>query len=63
MTEPLRFPNCLRLLTGPDYNTDCVEKTSLPLLLCSLLAMETCLFAEPLFSNGCCTDAYFAGVD
>jgi hypothetical protein len=56
VTEPQKFSNWIQLLTGPSYNisTRTTYKTSLPLLLCSLIAMETCLFAEPLVSNGCC---------
>jgi hypothetical protein len=38
------------LLTGPGYNISArtMKKTSLPLLLCSFVAVETCLFAELL---------------
>jgi hypothetical protein len=33
-----------------------------PLLLYPIVAMETCLLAEPLLSNGCCTTPYVAVV-
>jgi hypothetical protein len=36
-----------------------VWKTPLPLLLYSLVAVETSLFAEPLLSNSCCIAYYF----
>jgi hypothetical protein len=40
------------------------HSSSLPLLLYSLVAVETCLFAQPLLSNGYYTSivAYFAVV-
>jgi hypothetical protein len=50
------------LLTDPAYNTSpqTAYKTSLPLLVCFLTAMETCLFAMPFLSSGCCIFACFA---
>jgi hypothetical protein len=58
---PRGGPNWLQLLTGPGYNTlaQTMQKTSLALLLCSLVVMETCLFAELLLSNDCCIVACF----
>jgi hypothetical protein len=41
------------------FGTDRVENVT-SILLYSLIAVETCLFAEPLLSNGCCTVACFA---
>jgi hypothetical protein len=33
---------------------------TIPVLLYPVVAMETCLFAEPLLSNDCCMFAYLA---
>jgi hypothetical protein len=54
----------LKLLTSPGYNISAqtTQKTSLPSLLCFLVIMETCLFVEPLLSNGCCIVACFVTV-
>jgi hypothetical protein len=37
---------------------DCTEK-AIPLLLLPVVAMQACLFAKPLLSNGCCVAASF----
>jgi hypothetical protein len=52
------------VLTGPAYNIMAwiVQKTLLPLLLYSLIAVETCFSAGPLLSNSCCIVAYFMTV-
>jgi hypothetical protein len=38
----------------------CTERTenTFPLLLFPVVAMQTCLFAKPLLSNGCCIFVY-----
>jgi hypothetical protein len=51
-------------LTSHGYNISAqtLQKTSLPLLMCSLVDVKICLFAEALLSNGCFTVACFAVV-
>jgi hypothetical protein len=57
-----RITGVRQLLNGPACNISAqtAEKTSLPLLLHSVIAMETCLFSESLPSNSYYIVAYFA---
>jgi hypothetical protein len=51
----------LQQLTGPAYSISARTACKTPFLCCSsTLALEICLFAEPLPSNDCCIVAYFA---
>jgi hypothetical protein len=59
------FHRLLRLAGSQGHRKISVRienKTPLPLLLYSLVAVEACLFAKPLLSNGCYIAAYFAVV-
>jgi hypothetical protein len=66
------FPNCshpqlsashfyLNLTICPAYNISAwtAQKKTIPLLLLPVVAMQACLFAKPLLSNGCCIAASF----
>jgi hypothetical protein len=59
----LSLMNRLCLLTGRAYNISSrtTQKTSLPLLLYSFVAVEIGLFAEPLFSNDCLYSCLYRG--
>jgi hypothetical protein len=48
-------------LTGPAYNISAQTAQKTPLLCYSaIVAVETCLFVEPLLSNSCHIVDYFA---
>jgi hypothetical protein len=50
-------------LTCPAYNISTCASQETPFRCCSVIvAVETCLFAQPLLSNGCGIVAYFAAV-
>jgi hypothetical protein len=52
-------PTTDTVLARPTCNISAPQKT--PFLCCSaIVAVETCLFAEPLLTIGCCIIAYFA---
>jgi hypothetical protein len=50
-------------VTGPAYNISVRTAYKTPFLCCSkIVAVETCLFAEPLLGNSWCIVRYFAAV-
>jgi hypothetical protein len=61
--RPSSYTHKLQLLTCSAYSSLGTDSTETP-FFCSYVtvSVETCLFALPLLSNGCCMFAYFAVV-